>query len=173
MAVLCNDLSGNVAAIVSDWKRLTNKPPWSTMPERDWVDYLPPLLTAMINGVICQAGSHDARRTVVERGTIHGEHRRAHGFSVEDMFEEAALLRRATWNFLTNKVESVTESGIVGEILRLDAAISVATLAGMAGFHKVELERANRWDSIVDRLLAHWEETSLMEKLAVAPGAKP
>jgi hypothetical protein len=163
MPILCEDLEPNVSEIVTEWKRLTNRPPWSTLSHADWVDHLPPLLRAMIEGVVCNNGSHAARRQVVERAIIHGEHRRAHGLTVENILEEQSELRTATWSFLVRQVDSVATSGIVGEILRFDATISVATLASLTGFHRHEVEQTRPWEQVIAGLLENWEHTTLTE----------
>jgi hypothetical protein len=161
MSTLCDGLDSNIPAIVAQWKQLTNKPPWTTLSESDWVDHLPPLLRAMIEGVLCLGGSHPARERVVEQAILHGAHRRRHGLSIDNILEEQAQLRQATWRFLTDKTESVANSEIVTEIVRLDAAISVATLASLTGFHQMEIERTREWDEVVDKLVKNWEQTSL------------
>jgi hypothetical protein len=163
--ILCDGLDANISAIVDEWKRLTDRPPWNTLPESEWVNHLPPLLRAMIAGVICNHGSHEARRNVIEKALVHGAHRRAHGLTVEIILEEQAELRTATWHFLTGKVDSVATSGILGEILRLDAAVSVATLASITGFHRAEVERTGEWNDTVAKLLKNWERASLVDSL--------
>ena len=122
MSTLCDGLDSNISAIVAQWKQLTNRPPWTTLSESDWVDHLPPLLRAMIEGVVCHGGLHAARQRVVEQAILHGAHRRRHGLSLDNILEEQAQLRQATWRFLTEKAESVVNSAIVTEIIRLDSA---------------------------------------------------
>jgi hypothetical protein len=163
MPILCEGIESNVADIVAEWKRLTDKPPWSSLSDADWVDHLPPLLRAMIAGVVCGRGSHVARQEVVDKAIIHGEHRRARGLTVEIILEEQSQLRTATWHFLTAKVDAVATSGVVEEILRLDAAIGVATLASIRGFHRPEIERTRDWQQVISELLRDWERITLTE----------
>jgi hypothetical protein len=161
MSTLCDGLDSNISAIVAQWKQLTNRPPWTTLSAADWVDHLPPLLRAMIEGVVCHGGSHEARQRVVEQAILHGAHRRRHGLSLDNILEEQAQLRQATWRFLTEKAESIVNSTIVTEIVRLDGAISVATIASLSGFHQAEIERTREWDEVIARLVENWEQTSL------------
>jgi hypothetical protein len=164
MPILCNDLDGNVAAIVAEWKAATNRPPWNALTESQWVDHLPPLLHAMIEGVLCAGGSHEARRSVIEQATIHGQHRRSSGLPLEIILDEAAELRAATWRFLTGRVDSVADSEVLAEIVRFDAAVTVATIASFAGFHRAEHERTRTWKETVDALVTDWEDASLMDR---------
>jgi hypothetical protein len=117
----------------------------------------------MIEGVLCEHGSHIARRKVVEQATIHGQSRRANGLSLEIILREQSYLRAATWKFLTGQVDWEHESTIISEILRLDAAISVATLASFVGFHRREVEGNREWNRAVDELVENWEHTSLVD----------
>jgi hypothetical protein len=160
---LCEKVPFSIDAIVLQWKRLTKRAPWTNLSESAWVDHLPPLLTAMIEGVVCGSGSHEARRRVVEQGVLHGTHRRAAGLSVDDIYEEASHLRSATWHLLT--AETRDEIGVDAfiEIIRFDAAISVATLASFTGFHRSAMGEEQDWAAIIDRLLANWEHASLIE----------
>jgi len=161
MPILCDALEDNIAEIVGEWKRLTTKPPWATLTTSQWANHLPPLLHAMIDGVVCGTGSHDARRRVVEWAIRHGSSRRTLGLPLETIFEEYYQLRTATWHLLTTRAGAKLASGVVGEILRLDAAIGVATLASLRGYHRLEVEKTREWDQVIDDLVREWEHTSL------------
>jgi hypothetical protein len=161
MPILCDALEDNIAEIVEEWKRLTSRPPWATLTPSQWVDHLPPLLHAMIDGVVCGSGSHEARRKVVQSAVRHGSHRRALGVPLDTIFEEYYQLRTATWHLLTTRAGAQLGQGIVGEILRLDAAIGIATLASLRGYHRPEVEKTREWKEVIDGLVEDWEQTSL------------
>ena len=161
--ILCDSVDENVAEIVASWKQLTNRPPWTRLTPAQWVDHLPPLLRAMIDAVICGRGSHDARRRVVESGIIHGGHRRANDLTVEVILDEYYYLRNATWGFLQSRLGTRLDSEIVAEILRLDAAIVMATLSSLRGFHRIEVERTREWNQVIEDLVVDWENTSLTQ----------
>ena len=163
MPILCDALEDNIAEIVEEWKRLTGKPPWATLTTSQWVDHLPPLLHAMIDGVVCGSGSHDARRKVVEAAIRHGSDRRAQGVPLDSIFEEYYQLRTATWHLLTTRAGAELGQGVVAEILRLDAAIGVATLASLRGYHRFEFEKTREWGQVIDDLVRDWEHTSLTQ----------
>ena len=161
MPILCESIDENVVEIVVEWKRLTNRPPWTNLTPSDWVDHLPPLLRAMIDAVICGTGSHEARVLVVQSGILHGAHRRASGLNVEVILDEYYFLRNATWKLLSGRLGTRLDYQIVAEILRLDAAIVMATLASLRGFHRIEVERTREWEQVIEDLVADWENTSL------------
>jgi hypothetical protein len=160
---LCEKVPLSIDTIVIEWKRLTRRAPWTNLSESDWVDHLPPLLTAMIDGVVCGSGSHEARRRVVEQGILHGAHRRVAGLTIDDVYEEATHLRTATWHLLTAETSDEFGSEAFIEVIRFDAAISVATLASFTGFHRSAMEEEQDWAAVIDRLLEHWEHASLVE----------
>src|SRR5262245_32751701 len=151
--MLCESLENNITSIVAEWKRLTDKPPWTSLTDSQRIDHLPPLLRAMIEGAVCGPGSHEARLHVVESAIKHGEQRRAVGFPLEAIFDEHSFLRMATWRFLTRETKSLSHSGIVAEIIRLDAAIGIATLASLRGFHRAEFERIRDWNGVISDLV--------------------
>jgi len=163
MPILCDALEDNIAEIVGEWKRLTRKPPWTTLTASQWSDHLPPLLHAMIDGVVCGRGSPEARRKVVEAAIHHGAHRRALGLPMDTIFDEYYMLRTATWHLLTTRAGTKLGAGIVAEILRLDAAIGVATLASLRGYHRLEVEKTREWDQVISDLVNDWENTSLTQ----------
>ncbi len=115
----------------------------------------------MIEGVVCGDASHAARKDVVQQALIHGANRRTHGLSVDIVLEEQSELRAAAWRFLTDSAQPATLSEVLAEILRLDSAISIATLASLTGFHRAELERTQDWGAIVENLVDSWDRTSL------------
>lgn len=163
MPILCDALEDNIAEIVAEWKRLTSSPRWTALTPSQWVDHLPPLLSAMIDGVVCGNGSHQARRKVVEAAILHGAHRRSLDLPMDIIFDEYYHLRTATWHLLTTRAGSRLGSGIVAEILRLDAAIGVATLASLRGFHRLEVEQTRQWEQVISDLVNDWENTSLTQ----------
>lgn len=153
----CARLESSIPEIVLEFQRLTDAPPWSNLSDPEWHDHLPPLLSATFEAAICEGG-HAARRRTIELSTKHGSTRRRQGFSPEEMLNEYYLLRNATWAFIHTDVE---HHDAVRGIIRLDAALSVATLGSLAGFHREDYERVGKWSRIVDDLVQDWEGTSL------------
>ena len=72
MSILCDSKDENVGEIVAEWKRLTDREPWRSLPHSEWVDYLPVLLEAMLDASVCGTESHEGRRRVVEAAMHHG-----------------------------------------------------------------------------------------------------
>jgi hypothetical protein len=163
---LCEKVPLSIDTIVSEWKRLTRRAPWTHLSESDWVDHLPPLLTAMIDGVVCGSGSHQARRRVVEQGILHGAHRRLAGLTIDDLYEETTHLRTATWHLLTAETSDEVGAEAFIEVIRFDAAIGVATLASFTGFRRSASGEEQDWAAVIDRLLERWEHASLVEASA-------
>jgi hypothetical protein len=163
VTTLCEKVPRSVDAIVMEWGRRTRRPPWTNLSESDRIDHLPPLLNAMIEGVVCGSGSHEARRRVVEQGVMHGAHRRANGLSVENILDEQSQLQSAMWQLLVRESRDDIGSDAFLEIVRFDAAIGVATLASVAGFHRSATKKEQDWANTIDLLLAQWEHATLIE----------
>jgi hypothetical protein len=161
MTTLCEKVPLRIDSIVMEWQRRTRRPPWTKLSQTDWVDYVPPLLSAMIEGVVCGNGSHEARRRVIEQAIIHGAHRHAGGLSVENLLDEQSQLQSAIWELLIGESPSDIESETFLEIIRFDVAIGVSTLASVTGFHRSAANEKD-WSSVIDLLLAQWEHATLM-----------
>jgi len=97
----------------------------------------------------------------VDQGLKHGRHRYASGLSVENILDEQSQLQSAMWHLLIAQTGSDIESDVFLEIVRFDAAIGVATLASVTGFHQSATKQEQDWDTIINRLLSEWEHATL------------
>ncbi len=160
VSILCESRAESIAEIVVEWQRLTDREPWNALSRNDWVDHLPPLLSALLDAGVCHPGSHEERRRVVEAATKHGEQRRAHDLPIDVLLEEHSALRTAVWHFLSHRLGRLAASGSLGEIIRFDAAATFAAMGSLRGYHRIEIERERDWASEIDQLVAEWEQMS-------------
>lgn len=149
-------LDANVPQIVTEFERLTGTAPWTQLTEPQLRDHLPPLLHALMDSTAGSLGSADARERAVTLAAAHGEVRRRQDFSAESLLAEYYLLRNAMWNYIDKDVRS---HDAVSSIIRLDAAVSIATLASLAGFHRDEYEQVGLWPGVLTNMLRQWEGT--------------
>jgi hypothetical protein len=161
MSILCEPRAQNIAEIVAEWKRLTNREPWCSLPDSEWVDHLPPLLNAMFDATVCGRGSHDGRRRVIEAAMQHGEQRRSHGLPLDVLLEEHNELRTAVWQFLSRRGVGAQIDDSLGEIIRFDAAATFAAMGSLRGYHRREIERERNWEGEIAQIVVDWEQTSL------------
>ncbi|MGI9090558.1 MAG: hypothetical protein ACR2GG_05570 [Gemmatimonadaceae bacterium] len=111
--------------ILVEWERLCCEAPWDVLPENHRLDALPGVLAAAI-----EAASKD------------GQDRRAQGFELQVLFTELYFLREAIWRTLRKIADAPSAYEAV---LPIDHALSVATRATVAGFHRQEFEEQGRW----------------------------
>lgn len=154
MSSLCEHIRQRSGQIVSEWRAETNVPPWNQLSEGEWHDHLPPLLKALLDSTICGSRTPEARHRLVQEAATHGEHRRVLGFTHELLLQEYYALRNALWRILRDAAET---RQLTGEILRVDAAISVVTIAAFRGYHREEFERAGRWPDCLAEVADQWE----------------
>lgn len=126
------DVRKESAVITERLKLAMDREPWSSLSEPKRIDHLPNLLEALLRMACdpdCEATHRDE---VLEFARIHGLDRRYQGFEEEVIFEEYYLLRREACTGLRTFHEEQTLEPIIP---RLDAAISLATLASLRGLH--------------------------------------
>ncbi|HEU4997182.1 MAG TPA: hypothetical protein VFT29_20335 [Gemmatimonadaceae bacterium] len=147
-------LDANVPKIVTEFQRLTSVPPWTSLTEVEWRDHLPPLLHALFDSTVSSTVSPEAREKSVSLAAAHGEIRRKQEMSAESLLTEYYLLRNAMWNHIDKDVRT---PDAVSSIIRLDAAVSIATLASLAGYHRDEYEQVGLWPGVLTNMVKQWE----------------
>jgi hypothetical protein len=115
----------------------------------------------------CASADHSARELMVKCAATHGVNRRDLHFEPEAMLEEHYLLRSATWNMLhVHAAAADTISQATSDLLRLDAAISVATLSRMIGYYKREAVDSGTWPDALAEVIRRWEATVAAPSMA-------
>lgn len=159
VTILCESRDENIAEIVAEWQRLTDREPWRSLSHSDWVDHLPPLLEAMLDAAVCGSGSHEGRGRVIDTAMQHGEHRRAHKLPIDVLLDEHSALRTAVWRFLSRRLGPETTKDSLAEIIRFDTAGTFAAMGSLYGYHRTEIERERDWSGESARLVGEWEQT--------------
>lgn len=145
---LCELLMKRAGEIMAEWERLCCDAPWNALPENHRVDALPGVLAAAIDAA-SRTDERGCRMAVVDAAIKHGQDRRAQGFELQVLFTEFYFLREAIWRTL----REITEADSAYEtVLPIDHALTVATRATVAGFHRQEFESQGRWAEKVDAL---------------------
>lgn len=126
------DVRKESATITARLKLVMDREPWTSLPESQRVDHLPDLLGALLRMAFDPEREAGHRDEVLEFARLHGVDRRNQGFEEEVIFEEYYLLRSEACTGLRAFHE---ERALESIIPRLDAAISLATLASLRGLH--------------------------------------
>ena len=151
MLQLCETLKGDSETVIERWTHLTHGAPWSELSTEQLIDHLPALLYAIIDAALCDE-NEPARRRVISEAYRHGVHRRQNAFDGESMLKEYRLLRAAIWERTQARADHTRATK---GILRIDRAISAATVAGMIGFHCQDSSDEVGAD-VMTALLARW-----------------
>jgi hypothetical protein len=154
-AGLCGDLNAHVPAILAEWQAVAREEPWLSLPEEHRFDSIPDLLRELLRAALCgREAAPRAYRAMVESAVEHGRQRRGQGFAHDLILSEYYLLREAVRRHLART--RAGGRGAVGDLLRVDAAISVATHASVLGYHRAEIEALGRWPAVIEGVAGEW-----------------
>lgn len=146
---LCDDPHELVPEILAEWQGITQEEPWLTLPEEHRFNSLPDFTHDLLDAALCRPDEMEAHRRKLYAASEHGQTRREQGFPQELVLTEFYLLREAIWRILQRHLPD----DATGAVMRVDTALSTATRASLAGFHRQELERLGQWPAVIERLL--------------------
>ena len=151
---LINDRAEQITQdIVAAWRRAALDELWLSLPPAMTFDDLPNVLRAIGNAALTPRFLEQDCRDIIRFSAIHGDHRSQEGFQEHFLHTEYHLLRRSLWDFLRERLDPATAVSI---ITRADGAITLATQAGLRGFHCRTFEARGDWPAALDRLLVEW-----------------
>ncbi len=150
MRQVCDYLIARSGEILVEWSALSVEQPWHALPEAHRLDSLPQVITGLIEAAICSPGDRELHRRQVAAAADHGEQRCSQGFAQELVLTEYYLMREAIWRILRRHR---SHSRRTEAILRIDAAMNLATRASLAGYHRSEYEKAGKWPRALDELV--------------------
>ena len=160
MPTICELLVQEIPAILAEWERLIDRPPWNTLSDAKRHGGLIDILRALIDEAACATASAAARRRVVFEAAAHADARRASGFDADTVLQEHAMLRDAIWTVV--RVSALQSPAMFAAatdmIVRLDAAITLSTIAALKGFHRREIEAQHGWDGALHDLVRRWDQ---------------
>jgi hypothetical protein len=137
--------------VIAEWSQLAVGPPWSGLTESQRIDFLPPLVDAMLRGTICSPPEPAARGQAVRAAAAHGTERRAQGFTEQDLVLEYYLIRLALWTACRTGAPIPLRPMATAAA---DAMLSVLALATLHGYRLDETGRERRWIEALDNLLS-------------------
>jgi hypothetical protein len=150
MRQVCDYLIARSGEILVEWNALAVERPWHELPDTHRLDSLPEVITGLIEAAICSPGDRELHRQHVGAAAIHGEERRSQGFDQELLLTEYYLMREAIWRILRRHGSHARRTEA---ILRIDAALNLATRASLAGYHRSEYQNAGKWPQALDELV--------------------
>lgn len=143
-------------SIVEQWRFVAENEVWLSLPPRMSFDDLPNVVRAIMAASLENKFDKDKLHDVLRYSSEHGLHRNQEGFQEGYIYTEYHLLRRSLWDLVR---ASLDPTDAVDVITRVDAAISLATMAGLRGFHQQTFIQRGEWPAALHRLLEEWPLT--------------
>lgn len=150
MQQICEDLKAHGAEVVQIFERVAVEGPSLQLPEENKEDVLPELIIGLVEASLCTPFDLDSHGKKVKAAVQHGRFR--DGFPEHPIFEHYDLLREAIWSYLRQKFRY--RSRATDAIMRIDAAIDLATRGSLYGYHSLEYGIDGQMEDVVERLAA-------------------
>lgn len=150
---ICDHLRGRVPAILQQLTALAHEESWLGVPPEDHLDALPELILGLVEAAVCEPRDLAARRACLWAAAEHGAVRRAQCTGHEVVFGEYHLLRRVLWQHLAAVETPPARDAATAAILRIDAAIAVATRASLLGYYRPEMQANGEWPARLETLV--------------------
>ena len=141
------------AGIVAEWRVIGRDEVWLALPENMDFDHLPDVLRALARATFVSELDRGLAREVTAASAKHGSDRQEQGFQESYLYTEYMLLRRSMWELFR---EHLAPPEAYDAIVRVDALISLSTLACLRGFHRSTYEERGDWPATLERLLDEW-----------------
>jgi hypothetical protein len=139
--------------MVLSWRRIAETEVWHSLPPEMSFDDLPNVIKAVALAALCDRFERDDLHDILRYSSEHGFHRNGDGFQEGHLYTEYHLMRRSLWDFLRSHLEG---SQAIAVVTRADAALSLATMAGLRGFHQATFIQRGDWPAALYRLLDEW-----------------
>ena len=136
--------------VVASWVALSDRPPWDRLTTAERIDHLAPLLDSLFRAVLEETANRTYRAAMIRDAAAHGEERRAQGYDEEIILEEYYLIRELLWTELRARLPAADAAPI---IVRVDAALSLASAACLRGMHRTSLEATGKWPGALEALV--------------------
>jgi hypothetical protein len=154
LIALVSTESENIAqGVVAEWRAIAETEVWHALPTQMTFDDLPDVLQAIATAALSPRFTPDLSREILKYSSRHGDHRHTEGFQEGYLYTEYHLLRGSLWEFIRRRLPA---DRAVRAISRADAAITLATMAGIRGFHCQTFKARGDWPGALDRLLDEW-----------------
>ena len=146
-----DEVSLYLPRIVAEWSQIAVGHPWAGLTEPQRIDFLPPLVTAMLRATVCDPPVPAARGEALRAAADHGRERRAQGFTEQDIVLEYYLIRLALWT-ASRTGAPVAMPALAGA--RADLLLSVLALATLHAYEGGEdVVLPGRWLGPLEALL--------------------
>jgi hypothetical protein len=144
------DIQAYVERAITEWKLMAAGPPWDRLEESERVDFLAPLVNAVLRCTLREVPDPQARAESIRAAATHGKHRREQGFTEDEILHEHYFVRLAIWS--ASRATASFPLRARG-MARADVLFSALVLATLRGFHGESADPDGRWPNALADLL--------------------
>ena len=168
-------IHAHVPQLLQEFVDATKDEPWIHLPADFKTDNLAGVLRHVVDLALTDADTAGSCRNVIDEGSQHGEIRLRHGFPDSLVFQEYYILRTLIWNYIRKYHQAQNSEFAFEAIVRVDAAVTLATKASIRGFHRPAFEEQGRWPECLVALEDEWQALPSIEsaKKAERPRTTP
>ena len=157
----------HVPQLLREFADSTEDEPWIHLPADFKTDDLDSVLRHVADLALGDADDTAVTcRKVIDEGARHGELRLRHGFPDALVFQEYYILRNLIWTYIRQHHQDQNGKLAFEAIVRVDAAVTLATKASIRGFHRPAFEELGRWPECLVALEDEWQPLPSMGSAA-------
>lgn len=145
-----DEVRAYVERAVEEWKQMAAGQPWARLSESERVDFLPPLIDAVLRGTLRDVPDPRGRANAITAAATHGAHRRRQAFTEDELLHEHYLVRLAIWSASRGADSFRLRARAMA---RADVLFSALVLATLRGFHGEAADPDDRWSKALGDIL--------------------
>ncbi len=150
MADADEEVRAYVERAVEEWKQMAVGEPWARLDESERVDFLAPLIDAVLRGTLPEVPDPRGRASAITAAATHGAHRRRQAFTEDELLHEHYLVRLAIWSASRGGESFRLRARAMA---RADVLFSALVLATLRGFHGEAADLDHRWSKALADIL--------------------
>lgn len=149
MGAICANLRASLPDVLEELKETISDLSIDVPTDRH-LAALPEVVVGMVEASVSDPQDVALHRACIEVAANHGEWRRRQNCPEDVLHREYAVVRETLNRHVAR--QELPQKRITEALIRIDMAATVATLASIRGFHRLELEQTGRWEGSLDRI---------------------
>lgn len=150
-------IAGSVREILGHLDAVTEEDPWIHLPRDYRLNHLADVVEPMTTLALTRSADAELCRDMLHLAAARGEKRLEQGYPDSLIFQEFPMLRQALWRYIRRFHDGNHDPRSFEAMVRIDAALALATKASLRGFHRPVFEARGRWPETIDELATEWK----------------
>lgn len=165
---IAESIAGNVPAVLERFDSVTEQDPWTHLPGDYRVNYLGEVIAMASRLALSAPDDAELCRELLRGAAHHGHTRLEHGLSDSIIFREVYLVRESIWGYIQENYPDEGETAAEA-IIRIDAALSLASKASLRGYYRAAFEARGTWPQVIEQMTSEWNvPPALPERVEMA-----